>query len=165
MIHFLDAAADGAWMAELKDAGLLAPDKIELIHGLMGRPETGTLNEFLLAGADIVSEPAWLCWLIRLHGCHRYGKAVWRSEAVKWAQHGIPPDGNLPYRECGDQTLMVAVLRPDLLQSGAEGLRKTRCLRAAATLREARELHSAWRRASVPARGEVSAARCRDSSP
>jgi hypothetical protein len=146
MIHFRDAVVDGEWMAELKDAGLLAPDGIDRIFKLMGRPEIGTLNEFLLAGADHVPENAWLSWLIRHHGCHRYGKAVWRGEAISWEQNGLPPEGNLPYRQCADNNaLIVAVLRPDLLHATGERLKPRAWYRAAATLREMRDLHDVWR--------------------
>jgi hypothetical protein len=144
MLHFLDAAVDGEWMAELKDAGLLAPDQIDRIDELMGRPESGSLNAFLLAGADLVPEKPWLTWLIRRHGCHRYGKAAWRGESLAWQPHGIPPDGNLPYRQGEDGALLVAVLRPDLLPATGERLQPRSWLRAAATLREMRDLHRAW---------------------
>ena len=147
MLHFLDPAADGEWMAELKDAGLLAPDKIDRIDALMGRPESGTLNAFLLAGADLVPEQPWLSWLIRRHGCHRYGKAVCRAKTLPGRQIEIPPDGNLPYRQCEDRALLVAVLRPDLLPATGERLQAWSWHRAAATLREVRDLHAAGRSA------------------
>jgi hypothetical protein len=144
MLHFLDAAVDGEWMAELKDAGLLAPDQIDRIDERMGRPESGSLNAFLLAGADLVPEKPWLTWLIRRHGCHRYGAAVWRGEPLAWQPTGIASDGNLPYRQCEDQRLLVAVLRPDLLPATGARLQPRSWLRAAATLREMRDLHRAW---------------------
>jgi hypothetical protein len=144
MLHFLDAAVDGAWLAELKDAGLLAPDRIDRIDGLMGRPESGTLNAFLLAGADVVPEKPWISWLIRRHGCHRYGHATWRGDDIRGLPPGIPPDGNLPYRQCEDRALLVAVLRPDLLPATGQRLQGRPWHRAAATLREVRDLHAAW---------------------
>jgi hypothetical protein len=155
MLHFRDAAADGEWMAELKDAGLLAPDQIDRIDALMGRPETGTLNEFLLAGAELVAEKAWLSWLIRRHGCHRYGQAVVRDPVSAWPAHDpVPADGNLPFRQCEDRTLLVAVLRPDFLPATGARLPAQSWHPAAATLREVRDLHCAARRAPNHAAGD-----------
>ncbi len=78
MIHFIDSARDGELIAELRDEGVLARDVIALIDESMGRPESGTLNDFLLAGADFIPEKAWLSWLIRRYGCHRFGH-VWHG--------------------------------------------------------------------------------------
>jgi hypothetical protein len=151
MMHFAEPAADGELMAELRDAGLVAPDAIERIDALMGRPETGTLNEFLLAGAAVIPERPWLTWLIRRHGCHRFGRVAWPGEAGAWARAELPADGNLPYRECEDHSLLLAVLRPDLL--AATGRRwPGRLHRAAATLAEIRALHAAWKEAAAPCR-------------
>jgi len=151
MMHFIEPAADGELMAELRDAGLLAPDAIERIDALMGRPETGTLNDFLLAGAEIVPEKPWLSWLIRRHGCHRFGRVAWQGTAAAWAQGGLPEEGNLPYRACPDGSLLLAVLRPDLL--AGTGRRWSEPLQhAAATLPELRALHAAWKEAAGPCR-------------
>jgi len=155
MLHFLDAATDGEWMAELKDAGLLAPDQIDRIDALMGRPETGTLNEFLLAGAEVVPEKAWLSWLIRHHGCHRYGRAVDRGAVIRWpGGDPVPADGNLPFRQCEDGTLLVAVLRPDRLPATGARLSAPAWHPAAATLREVRDLHGRAFRAPKNAAGD-----------
>jgi hypothetical protein len=143
MMHFHQRLIDGELMAELRDVGLLDPSLIEQIDRAMGRPEAGTLNEFLLAGADVISENAWLFWLIRQHGCQRFGRVSWRPEAEAWAQAGPPPDGNLPYRACSDGGRLLAVLRPDLLSATVERW-PSPLHRAAATLGEMRALHRAW---------------------
>lgn len=145
MMHFLDVEADGALAAELKDAGLLAPDVVERIEAALHRPETGTMNEFLLAGADWIPERAWLSWLIRRHGCHRFG-SVGGSPATGEPRGAVPADGNLPCRRCGDGSIVVAVLRPDRMAETARRWPRTAVLRAAASLREIRALHEAWAR-------------------
>jgi hypothetical protein len=144
MMHFIDRTVDGELMAELRDVGLLDPALIERIDMALDRPETGTLTEFLLGGADFVAENAWLFWLIRRHGCQRFGPVGWRPEAEPWAREGPPADGNLPYRTCPDAGCLVAVLRPDLLAATARRWPGP-LHRAAATLREMRALHSAWK--------------------
>jgi len=153
MMHFRDPAADGELLAELKDESVLAPDAIARIDALLGSPESGALNDFLLAGAAIIPEPAWLTWLIRRHDCHRFGRVAWHDEAAGWARGGVPPDGNLPYRRAADGAILVAVLRPDRRAATAARLRPAtadppapRLHWAAATLREMRELRSAWER-------------------
>jgi hypothetical protein len=151
MMHFTEPAADGELMAELRDAGILAPDAIDRIDALLGRPEIGTLNEFLLAGAEIIPEKPWLTWLIRRHGCHRFGRVTWQAEAAAWAQRDRPAEGNLPYRECEDHSLLVAVLRPDLLALTSSQW-SVPLHRAAATLAELRELHAAWTGPAAPCR-------------
>jgi hypothetical protein len=148
MMHFMERA-DGAWLAELREAGLLTPDLTERIDAAMGRPESGTLNDFLMAGADILSAEAWLSWLIRRYGCHRFGRAVWREEAASWACSPAPADGNLPLRTCADGSLVVAVLRPDRREATAGRYPERKLHWAAASLREMRDLHTVWRRASA----------------
>lgn len=154
MMHFIDAAPDGALLAELKDAGVLTPDVIDRTHGEMGRPETGTLSDFLLSGAGCIPEKPWLYWLIRRHGCHRFGRAVLHGDAVDVA--GAAEDDNLPYRLCSDGSLLVAVLRPDLLEPTVRRLSPRPVHRAAAALSELRDLRAAWRRSRTglsPCRG------------
>jgi hypothetical protein len=113
----------------------------------MGRPESGTLNEFLLAGADFISENNWISWLIRRYGCHRFTRAVWRNECAAWARDSLPPDGNLPYRRCDDGAVLVAVLRPDRREVTAKRFGEQTTIHwSASTLRELRDLHAAWRR-------------------
>jgi hypothetical protein len=146
MMHFHDTAVDGEWLAELKEAGLLTPDVMESIDAAMGRPESGTLNDFLLAGADVISENNWLSWLIRRYGCHRFTRAVWREPDAAWAQGPIPPDGNLPYRRCADGAVLVAVLRPDRREATIKRFGEQSVHWSASTLREMRDLHAAWRR-------------------
>ena len=144
MIHLPPGSGDAEFLADLKEAGILTPDVIERIDASLGRPENGTLDGFLVAGADFVRTDHWLSWLIRSHGCHRFGRVNWREEAAEWARTGAPSEANIPYRRCGDGSLLVAVLRPDRLPASAERWRTSRLLRAAATLGEIRELKSAW---------------------
>jgi hypothetical protein len=151
MMHFAEPAVDGELMAELRDAGLLAPDVIDCIDAILGRPETGTLNEFLLAGAELVPEKPWLTWLIRRHGCHRFGRVAWPEQGAAWTRLELPEAGNLPYRECDDGSLLVAVLRPDLLEATRLSWPAPQH-RAAATLAEMRALHAAWRSAPASCR-------------
>ena len=146
MMHFTHPTADGELMAELRDAGLLTPDSIGRIDALLGQPETGTLNDFLLAGAEVIPEKPWLTWLIRRHGCHRFGRVFWEGEARAWAEHGPGEEGNLPYRACDDHSLLVAVLRPDLMTATVQRWPGP-LHRAAATLAEVRSLHTAWNKA------------------
>jgi hypothetical protein len=155
MMHFENHVVDGELMAELRDVGLLAPDTMERINALMGHPETGTLSAFLLAGADLIPEKPWLTWLIRHHGCHRFGRVLWPGGSPIWAQGDLPEEGNLPYRECEDHRLLVAVLRPDFLAATARRWPET-IHRAAATLAEIRALQVAWRENSGPGREPAS---------
>ncbi len=148
MMHFTNPAADGPCLAELREVGLLTPDIIEKIDSGMGRPETGVLNEFLLAGADFVSESAWLTWLIRRHGCHRFGRVQWNTETATWIKGADSTDGNLPYRRCADGALLVAVLRPDAMPATSQRWPHVHLHSAAATLRELRELRQLWPQAN-----------------
>jgi len=141
MMHFYEAARDGAFLAELREFGLLTPDVMERIDAALNRPETGTLNEFLLAGAEFVSEPDWLTWLIRQHGCHRFGRAGWRGPVAA----GPGAEGNQPFRRVWDGSVLVAVLRPDRWAETEGRMAGFRLHRAAATLRELRALHVSWR--------------------
>jgi hypothetical protein len=151
-MHFLDPKTDGEFMAELRDASLLPPDILERIDAAMGRPETGTLDELLLAGADAISEPDWIAWLIRRHGCHRFGPVI-RAAAVGARVHGeVAGLSNLPYEVSADGGLLMATLRPDRRAEAAERFRAPRLLWAAATLRESRSLRSAWSARGAEAR-------------
>ncbi|HVW22031.1 MAG TPA: hypothetical protein VHC86_12525 [Opitutaceae bacterium] len=140
-------AADATLLADLREAGLLTPDILEGMAAAAGHPEEATLNEYLLAGAELVPEAAWLSWLIRRHGCHRYGRVGWREEAEAWARSGLPPEGNLPCRRCADgRHALLAVLRPDRIAASERRYPGPVWLRAAATLPEMRELHAVWAR-------------------
>jgi len=143
-MHFLDPKTDGEFMAELRDAGLLPPDVLECIDAVMGRPETGTLDELLLAGAEAISEPDWIAWLIRRHGCHRFGPVGWAAAAGARVHGEFAGISNLPYDVSADGGLLMATLRPDRRAETAEHFGATRLLWAAATLRESRALRSAW---------------------
>lgn len=144
MMHFIDAVPDGQLLAELKDSGVLTPDAIDRIHGEMGRPETGTLSEFLLSGAGCIPEKPWLYWLIRRHGCHRFGRVALRGDAAAIRAEESAGDGNLPFRVCADGGLLVAVLRPDLRDALEKRRLAPRLLWAAATLKESTDLRAAW---------------------
>ncbi len=157
MMHFIDAVPDGLLLAELKDSGVLTPDAIDRIHGEMGRPETGTLSEFLLSGAGCIPEKPWLYWLIRRHGCHRFGRVALRGDAAGIRAEDGAGDGNLPFRVCADGGLLVAVLRPDLRAATARRLAPLRLDWAAATLAELKALGEAWRRVRAEVR------QCRES--
>jgi hypothetical protein len=149
MMHFVDAAADGPWLAELREAGLLAPHLLERIDAALGRPETGTLDELLLAGADWIPERAWLAWMIRRHGCHRFGSPAWTGDLADLARGGLPAAGNLPYLRCPDGTLLTALFRPDRREATLRGFQPRRLAWAAATPAEVRELRAAWSRAGA----------------
>jgi len=149
MINFA-AAIDRELLAELKEASLVTPIVLEAIHGRLDDEEHTDLNEFLLAGADLIDEREWLIWMIRRHGCYRFGPVRLAVDAggERWVQAGladaerIREAANLPYAvlpvpKAGQPACMVAVLRPDLPVSG---------LRAAATLRELRQLRADWAR-------------------
>jgi len=144
-MHFINPAPDGELMAELRDAGVLAPDMIDRIEAAMGRPECGTLNDFLLAGADIIPAQPWLSWLIRRHGCHRFGRVAWHDEAGAWVRDGPSADGNLPFRRGAPDCALVAVLRPDCREATSRWVKVPRLHWAAGTLGEIRQLHLAWR--------------------
>ncbi len=140
-MRFPDPAGDGARLvAELKDEGLLTPAVIARVGEAMGAREPAGLNAFLLAGADLIPEKPWLSWLIRRHGCHRFGRVCARLDAAGDEAVGRPPDGNAPYRRCADGSVLVAVMRPDLMPGTADRLKGLRLHRAAATLREMRDL-------------------------
>ena len=144
MMHLNSAEGDDGLLAELKDAGVLDPGSIERIHEAMGRPESGSLTDFLLAGSDVIPEGPWLTWLIRRYGCHRFGRVAWRPGEAECgvALGAIGP--NLPYRWATHGTLMVAVLRPDQLAVTASLLAPRRLLWAAGTLLELRNLRNSW---------------------
>ena len=143
MMHLNSADNDDSLLAELKDAEVLDPGSIERIHEAMGRPESGSLTEFLLAGADVIPENPWLTWLIRRHGCHRFGRVSWRQGEAEWSVAPAAMGPNLPYRRTPEGVLLVAVLRPDLLADTAKRLSPHRLLWAAGTLPELRGLRNA----------------------
>jgi len=144
MIHLLPGSPDEIFVSELREAGILTPDVMERIDSSLNRPEHCLLDEFLLAGAGFIKTNDWLSWLIRQHGCHRFGRVAWSGDACAWISEGLPADGNLPYRRCADGRVMVAVLRPDRLPATYERLRDSRPLWAAATLNEILDLKNAW---------------------
>ncbi|HUE12970.1 MAG TPA: hypothetical protein VMR25_02295 [Planctomycetaceae bacterium] len=145
MMHFTNPAGDGPFFAELRESGILAPDVIDRINESMGRPEAGTLNDFLLAGADLIPEKPWLAWLIRRHECHRFGRVNWHEEIAPLCSAGPAPGGNVPYRKCHDGSMLVAILRPDCRKAAEECWPTLRLWWAAATLSELRELGRAWK--------------------
>ena len=144
-MRFARTSADESLFADLRDAGVVTPDAINRIDEAMGRPEGATLDEFLLAGADHIPEADWLYWLIRRHGCHRFGRVRWDPASLRVIPDPAPADPNLPYRMCREGSLLVAVLRPDLRDATRERLPDRRLLWAAATLREIRTLRAATR--------------------
>ncbi len=148
MMHFANPAVDGPLLAELREVGVLTPEVMDRIDERMGRPETGTLNEFLLAGADFIAEGVWLTWLIRRHRCHRFGRVRWNQEIATWANEASLTEGNLPYRRCTDGAMLVAVLRPDAMKLTSQRWPATRLHAAAATLRELHDLHQQWQAAN-----------------
>jgi len=143
-MHLIDPAADGELLAELKEFGILNPDTIGRIDLSLGRPESCTLNDLLMAGERVIPEKDWLSWLIRRHGCHRFGRVAWRPEASAWARPEMAAEHNLTYRQTADGRPIVAVLRPDATAATAERLAGPRPLWAAATLTEIRALRAAW---------------------
>lgn len=145
MMRFQNAARDGECMATLRDAGILTPDFIEKIDVVMGRPESGALTDFLLAGAEIIPELAWLTWLIRRHGCHRVGSVALQPDTLAALTNRDALGDNLPYRFTADDSLLIAVVRPDLWVADTANLAPRRGIKVAATLREARALRTAWR--------------------
>lgn len=141
MIRFLEPRADDLLWQELRDASLLDPQSIGRIDDKLGRPESCSLNAVLLAGADVIPERRWLSWLIRRHGCHRYGRVAWRPEAAIWVDGATAEDGNVPYRQTADGgAILVAVMRPDRLDATRRRLAGRVVLPAAATLAESAEL-------------------------
>ncbi|HEY3755211.1 MAG TPA: hypothetical protein VGL42_03580 [Opitutaceae bacterium] len=126
-------------LAELKEAAILTPAVIDSMHAALGRAENFSFDEFLLAGADVIDERHWITWLIRHRGCYRFGPVRLAPEARNWpplvaAEQPLP--SNLPYTRAESGIFLVGVLRPDLKVNG---------YRAAGTLRELRELRTAWR--------------------
>jgi hypothetical protein len=144
MIHLLSGSTDENFISELKEAGVLAPDVMERIDISLGRPEHCLLDNFLLSGADFIKADEWISFLIRRHGCHRFGRVTWSDDVSAPATGDLPTDGNIPYRRCMDGRAMVAVLRPDKLPATSERLKMSRPLWAAATLHEIRDLRNAW---------------------
>ncbi|MGH7996512.1 MAG: hypothetical protein ACREFX_09190 [Opitutaceae bacterium] len=134
MITFFDER-DAALFSELKECGLLVPSTAERIHAALGRPESASLDRFLLAGSALVDENAWLCWLIRRHGCSRFGPVRRREDSALPAEVD-PLEPNLPYRTTAAAEYMIAVLRPDLREETLRRLKRPRALWAAATLGE-----------------------------
>ncbi|MDP3072661.1 MAG: hypothetical protein Q8N18_20370 [Opitutaceae bacterium] len=145
MMRFQNSARDGEFMAGLRDAGILTPDLIDRIDAAMGRPDSGALTDFLLAGAEIIPELAWLTWLIRRHGCHRVGPVALQPDTLAAIANRDALGDNLPYRFTADDSLLIAVVRPDRWAEEAQLLTPRRCIKVAATLREARALRTAWR--------------------
>jgi hypothetical protein len=144
MMHFQAPRADAELLAELREVGLLTPENIERIDLRMGRPESGRLDDFLLAGAEDIPAADWIAWLIRRHGCHRFGPVRW-NESCRRAPELDPGDSpNLPYGICRDGGLLVAVLRPDLRDALEKRRLAPRLLWAAATLKESTDLRAAW---------------------
>jgi hypothetical protein len=144
MSHFSDAA-DRELFAELREVGLLSPDVVQAIQAARAPREGETLTEFLLAGAGAISAPDWLSWLIRRHGCHRFGPvrlALDGFEALPVER--ICAEPNPPYRRAPGGRLLCAVVRPDKRQSTAETLKPFRLEWAAATLGEVVGLKKAW---------------------
>jgi hypothetical protein len=146
VIHLLPGSTDEALASELRESGILTPDVIERIDAALGRPEHCDLDDFLLSGAEIIKAADWLSWLIRRHGCHRFGRVAWHEDAREWLRGGMPDDLNLPYRRCADGRPLVAVLRPDKVTLTVERMRKETPVWAAATLAEVRALKIAWER-------------------
>ncbi len=148
MIVF-EEARDRELLAELKEAGLVTPITLEAICGRLGTREDPGLSEFLLAGFDLIGEADWLTWMIRRHGCYRFGPvqlaadfgserwqaAVGGGELPPLPQHPNLPYALLPVPASGRPACLVAVLRPDHPVAG---------LPAAATLKELRELRQRW---------------------
>lgn len=136
---------DNECLAELRDMGVLTPSTLEQINARLGRPERCDLIEFLLGGADLISEGLWLTWLIRRHECHRFGRVKWKETMIALEKGGPLGDGNLPYQRCADGSLLVAVMRPDLLSSAISFWKTPALHLAATTLPEMHELRRAWR--------------------
>ena len=154
MIVFEDSR-DRELLAELKEAGLVTPITLEAICGRLAAREDPGLSEFLLAGAELIDEADWLTWMIRRHGCYRFGPvqlaadfgserwqaAVGGGELFPLSQHPNLPYALLPVPAAGRAACLVAVLRPDHPIAG---------LPAAATLAELRELRGRWSALSPP---------------
>jgi len=144
MIQLMPDSGDDILVSELREAGVLTPDVVEHIDASLGRPEDCPLDEFLLSGAELIRENDWISWLIRRHGCHRFGRVSWPDDGAAWMNGGLPADGNIAYRRCANGDVLVAVLRPDKVPDTSERLKGVRPLWAAATLREIRDLRAAW---------------------
>ncbi len=144
-MRFHNTTHDGEFMAGLRDAGILTPDLIEKIDTVMGPPDSGALTNFLLAGAEIIPELAWLTWLIRRHGCHRVGAVALHSDTLSAITNRDSLGDNLPYRLTADDSFLIAVVRPDRWAADTSIFAPRRCIKVAATLREARALRTAWR--------------------
>lgn len=155
MIPFQDPGADGELFAELREVGLVNPKAIGKIEDLLGRPETCTLNDFLLSGCGVIPERDWLSWLIRRHGCHRFGRVAWDPGMAVPAGLDADTEPNLPYRLAAGGCALVAVLRPDVADATRECLGPVRPLWAAATLSELGALRAAWSRRSRALAGEA----------
>jgi hypothetical protein len=138
MITFA-APEDREMLAELKEAGLVTPIVLEAIHHRLDRMENPDLNGFLLAGAEVIDELDWLSWLIRRHGCYRFGPVRLGIEvgSERWTESPNLPYAVLPVPQEGMRKCLAGVLRPDLPVNG---------LRAAATLKELRQLKADWER-------------------
>jgi hypothetical protein len=147
MIVF-EETRDRELLAELKEAGLVTPITLEAICARLASWEDPGLSEFLLAGAELIDEANWLTWMIRRHGCYRFGpvklaadfgserwQAVASGELPPVSHHPNLPYALLPVPASGRPACLVAVLRPDYPVSG---------LPAAATLTEIRELRRRW---------------------
>jgi hypothetical protein len=146
MIHLVPGSGDETLVSELREAGVLTPDVMEHIDASLGRPEDCLLDEFLLSGAEFIRENDWISWLIRRHGCHRFGRVFWPDNGSAWINGCLPDDGNIAYRRCANGDVLVAVLRPDKIPDTSERLKGVRPLWAAATLREIRDLRATWNR-------------------
>jgi len=147
MIVFEDVR-DRELLAELKEVGLVTPITLEAICEQLGSRDEVGLSEFLLAGADLIDVPEWLTWMIRHHGCYRFGPVRlaaslgpegWQDEGPG-EFHRILHSPNLPYARLpvpavGRAASLIGVLRPDYPIAG---------LPAAATLPELRELRNRW---------------------
>lgn len=148
MILFEDPR-DRELLAELKEAGLVSPITLEAICSQLPPREEPGLSEFLLAGAEQIKEADWLTWMIRRHGCYRFGPVRLSPDfgSLRWqalagggepgpvALHPNLPYALLPVPAAGRPSCLVAVLRPDYPVPG---------LPAAATLRELRDVRQAW---------------------
>lgn len=141
MIRFEDAKGDGPLWAEMRDAGLVDPAAIDRIDAILGRPESCTLDQVLLGGAEVIADAAWLSWLIRRHGCHRFGRVTRCGPPEAWPRDDPLAEGNLPYRRCAEPGhWLVAVMRPDRWGCTERRHAGLTLLPAAATLPELREL-------------------------
>jgi|GEM_PF-456988 hypothetical protein len=144
MISFKQGSEDYLLMSELREANILTPDIIRKIESSTPNALYLGLSELLISGAEHISESKWLTWLIRYKGCSRFGNVTWTDQARIWSYQGIPSDANFPYLLTHEQRGIVAVLRPDRLNSTAERLKALRPFWAAATLLEIKFLRKSW---------------------